>query len=90
MTICRFQSNLICTIIMEDFCYSVLDDKIRERLLDKIRGQGAFRRFRDAIQLNGIEEDWYRFRQEALEKIAIDWLEANQISYAKDEGCKGQ
>lgn len=76
--------------IMEDFCYSVLDDKIRERLLDKIRGQGAFRRFRDAIQLNGIEEDWYRFRQEALEKIAIDWLEANQISYAKDEGCKGR
>jgi len=69
--------------IMEDFCYSVADDKIRGALLDKIRGSGAFRRFKDAIQVNGIEEDWYSFRQEALEKIAIDWLEANQIPYAK-------
>ena len=70
--------------IMEDFCRSVVDDKIRERLLDKIRGQGAFRRFKDAIRNYGIEEEWYRFRQEELEKIAVDWLEANQIPYTKD------
>ena len=70
--------------IMEDFCYSVVDDKIRERLLDKIRGRGAFRRFKDAIRNSGIEEEWYRFRQEELEKIAVDWLEANQIPYTKD------
>ena len=72
--------------IMEDFCYAVADDKIREDLLDKIRGSGAFRRFKDAIQMNGIEEDWYSFRQEALEKIAIDWLEANKIPYVKNDG----
>jgi hypothetical protein len=71
--------------IMEDFCYSVKDDGIRDGLLYKIRGQGAFRRFRDDIRLNGIEDEWYRFRQEALEKIAIEWLEANQIPYAKDK-----
>jgi hypothetical protein len=64
--------------IMEDFCYAVADDKIR--------GSGAFRRFKDAIQMNGIEEDWYSFRQEALEKIAIDWLEANKIPYVKNDG----
>ena len=34
--------------------------------------------------MNGIEEDWYCFRQKELEKIAIDWLEVNQISYTKD------
>jgi len=72
--------------IMEEFCYSVADDKIRGRLLDKIRGSGAFRRFKDAIQMNGIEADWYSFRQEALEKIAIDWLEANKIPYVKNDG----
>ena len=33
--------------------------------------------------MNDIEEDWYRFREEELEKIAIDWLEANQIPYTK-------
>jgi len=70
--------------IMEQFCYTVEDDKVRGYLLDKIRGRGAFSRFKDAIQMNGIEEEWYRFRQEKLEKIAIDWLEANQISYTKD------
>jgi hypothetical protein len=72
--------------IMEDFCFSVADDKIREALLDKIRGSGAFRRFKDAIQMNGIEEDWYGFRQDALEKIAIDWLEASKIPYMKNDG----
>jgi hypothetical protein len=70
--------------IMEDFCRSVVDDKIRERLLDKLRGRGAFKRFKDAIRNNGIEEEWYRFRQEELEKIAIHWLEVNQIPYTKD------
>jgi len=72
--------------IMEDFCCSQADNKIREVLLNKIRGRGAFKRFKDAIQMNGIEEEWYRFRQEELEKITIEWLEANQIPYAKNEG----
>ena len=70
--------------IIENFCYSVKDDKIRKDLLYKIKGSGAFRRFKDAIHVHGIEEEWYRFRQEELEKVAIDWLEANQISYTKD------
>lgn len=72
--------------IMEDFCYSVPEDKIREDLLYKIRGGGAFRRFKDAIYRHGIEKEWYRFRQEELEKIAIDWLELNRIPYTKDKG----
>ena len=72
--------------IMEDFCCSVMDDEIREGLLDKIVGRGAFRRFKDAIKSHGLEEEWYSFRQEALEKIAIDWLERNELSYTKDKG----
>ena len=42
-----------------------------------------FRRFKDALQMNDIEDDWYSFRQEALQKIAIDWLEANKIPYTR-------
>ena len=67
--------------IMEDFCRSVEDDNIKDELSKKIRGSGAFRRFKDAIHMHGIEEEWYRFQQEELEKIAIDWLKANHISY---------
>jgi hypothetical protein len=70
--------------IMEEFCRWVGNDKIRGILLDKIRGRGAFRRFKDAIRINGIEDEWHRFRQEELEKIAINWLEVNNISYTKD------
>jgi hypothetical protein len=70
--------------IMEDFCCSVVDHKIREVLLDKIRGRGAFRRFKDCILKYEIEEEWYRFRQEELEKIAIEWLEVNHIPYTQD------
>lgn len=71
--------------IMEEFCWSIADDKIREALLDKINGRGAFRRFKDAIRMNEMEEEWYRFRRGELEIIAIDWLEANQIPYSKNE-----
>jgi hypothetical protein len=72
--------------IIEEFCYSVEDDTIRRDLLARIKGRGAFRNFKDAIHMYGIEEEWYRFRQEELEKIAIDWLEANQIPYMQDKG----
>jgi hypothetical protein len=61
--------------IIEEFCCSVKNDKIRESLLDKIRGRGAFSRFKDAIRVNGIEEEWYRlviiFRNEMRDQSGI-------------------
>jgi hypothetical protein len=36
--------------IIRDFCHSIDDDELRGLLLDKIRGAGAFRRFKNAIQ----------------------------------------
>ncbi|MBF8282777.1 MAG: hypothetical protein HW378_1692 [Anaerolineales bacterium] len=36
--------------IIQDFCHSIDDDELRGLLLDKIRGAGAFRRFKNAIQ----------------------------------------
>lgn len=69
--------------IMEDFCYSIQDQAMGDKLLDTIKGRGAFRRFKEAINFMGIEEDWYRFRQDAFEKIAIDWLEEYGIPYSR-------
>jgi hypothetical protein len=69
--------------IMEDFCRDVDDAEISERLLRSIRGSGAFGRFKAAIDVLGIEQDWYQFRREAFEKIAIEWLEGNGIEYIK-------
>jgi hypothetical protein len=71
--------------LMERFCYSVGDEKLRNKLLYQIRGAGAFRRFKDAIHEYGIADDWYRFRQAALEEIAVEWLEAEKIPYTRDD-----
>ena len=44
------------------------------------------------IRLNrfGLAESWYQFRQEAFERVAIDWLKANGIPYTEGEGDEDQ
>ena len=70
--------------IMERFGLSLPNEKIRDTLLRKIRGSGAFRRFRDTIFQYGVEEDWYRFRDGAYKEIAISWLEGHGFAYVDD------
>ena len=70
--------------IMERFCLSVPDGKVSDVLLRKIRGSGAFRRFKDTIYQYGIEEDWFRFRDEAYKEIAVSWLGSNGFAYTDD------
>lgn len=72
--------------IMEDFCSSIKDNEISADFLYRIRGRGAFRRFKDALQEYGLTEKWCSFRQNELERIAIDWLEMHQLAYTKDDG----
>ncbi|HXM34951.1 MAG TPA: UPF0158 family protein [Pyrinomonadaceae bacterium] len=69
---------------MEEFCRSVEDPQISEQLLREIRGSGAFRRFRETIAIIGMEQAWFQFRASALERIAVEWLEENQIAYSRD------
>jgi hypothetical protein len=70
--------------IMERFCLSLEDDQQKDELIYAIRGSGAFRRFKEAIHRLGISDDWYLFRDAALEAIAIDWLEEHRIEYIRD------
>jgi len=70
--------------IMERFCLSIPDVEISDDLLRKIRGSGAFHRFKNAIYRYGIEKDWFKFRDEAYSDIAISWLESKGLSYKDD------
>lgn len=70
--------------IMERFCYTVEDDELNRRLLNSIRGRGAFRYFKDTIHEYGIADDWFRYRDQAFRDIAMDWLEANNIAYSEE------
>jgi hypothetical protein len=69
---------------MDDFCRSIRHARVREQLLSLIRGRGAFGRFNSVIRSLGLVQAWYQFHDEALEQIAIEWLEENQIPYERD------
>ena len=70
--------------IMRDFCYSLDAERLSSELLDAIHGSGAFRAFKNTIYYRGIEQDWFRFQQDALEQIARDWLERNEIPFLEN------
>ncbi len=74
--------------VMQEFCYSVNLPQLSEQLLRNIRGSGAFGRFKQAIYSLEIEKDWYRFRDEEYQRIAVEWLEVNGIAYRKDSDAE--
>ena len=67
--------------IMEDFCHSVEDPGISEKLSAAIKGRGAFSSFKENIVRLGIETRWYKYREDVFKKIAIEWCEDNHIDY---------
>jgi len=70
--------------IMEKFCLSITDDQIRDILYYSIKGSGAFQRFKDNIYKYNLEEEWYKFRDEAIKRIAIEWCEDKGINYIEE------
>jgi hypothetical protein len=67
--------------IMRRFAESQSNPEHREDLLSAIRGRGAFRMFKLLLPRLRLREEWFRFREEALEQIAIDFLEVNGVPY---------
>jgi len=67
--------------MMQDFALEDEQCRCRAELTSTVHGEGAFRRFRDAIRHLGLEDAWYRYRETAFEQVARDWLEENKISY---------
>lgn len=70
--------------IMERFAQSLTDTAASDELDAAIHGRGAFRRFKDAVHRLGIENEWYRFRESALEEIASEFLEEHGIAYQRE------
>lgn len=65
--------------MMEDFAAN-LKDEMAGQILISLRGQGAFRRFKDSVILLGIEEDWHTFRNERYKQFVIEWCADNEIN----------
>jgi hypothetical protein len=67
--------------IMRNFSSAQKNERVREELMDAIHGAGAFRLFKKTLRLLDLEDAWYQFREQALQKIARDWLEAHHLPY---------
>ena len=65
--------------IMQRFALGRTSAKQREELHAAIHGAGAFRHFKSVVRRLGIEQEWFRFRESALEEIAKDWLEEHGV-----------
>jgi len=74
--------------IMEDFCLAFADRQAGEQLLRLIKGSGAFRRFKNAIQSMGVEAAWYEYRGTEIERLAIEWLEQEGIDYTREDAIQ--
>lgn len=61
--------------MMEDFA----DARQSPQLYDALDGRGAFHRFRTAVRRLGLEQEWYRFRDEQYRRIALEWCEECSI-----------
>ena len=67
--------------IMENFCMSLERKEIGDILYDLISGSGAFRRFKDAAYKYGVEDEWYKYRDNAMKELAIEWCRQNDIEF---------
>jgi len=67
--------------MMQDFADAQCDCNVRAKLVDAAHGAGALRLFRRTIDQLGIEEMWHQYRNKAMESVAREWLEDNNLRY---------
>jgi hypothetical protein len=67
--------------IMEAFCDTLDDGEARDECVDAIHGRGAFRTFKRVLSRFELSDVWHAFRGDALQKIATDWCEENDIAF---------
>jgi len=70
--------------IMRDFAQSQTDREAAENLLRAIHGRGAFRYFKDKVNQFGLEDEWFEFKERALERIAREALEEAGIPFTEE------
>lgn len=63
--------------LMEAFAYKMNNAK----LLQDLRGRGAFRRFKDNLAQFDLWKEWELFRKQAMKKVLIKWCEDHQFDF---------
>ena len=71
--------------IMEDFIEELDNQRLQTELYRAIQGRGAFRRFKDKIRYEGIEQQWYDYQNNSYQEFALRWCKGNNIRCEIDE-----
>ena len=64
--------------------YNLDNIEHQNKLLYTIKGKGAFRRFKDALIMLDIRNEWFKFKEKELIEMARKILEENQIDFEDD------
>jgi Uncharacterised protein family (UPF0158) len=75
---------------MERFIGTIENSKDAEQLLRAIKGNGAFRYFKDTAHRLGLLEQWYEYRDSAMKEFARDWAAGNEIQVEDDMPWNGK
>lgn len=71
--------------IMKSFIDSLDQSEAKEWLEEAIRGAGAFRRFRRMLEKYNLEDDWYDYRYDRYEDLAIEWCNYYGVEFISDD-----
>jgi len=67
--------------MMDRFSMTLRDAQMRNDFHGGIRGAGAFRLFKHLLTEYDLWDDWNRFKQGELRRMAIEWCKENGITY---------
>lgn len=69
--------------IVEEYINIVNDVKIQNELEYVFYGKGKFGRFKDVLRRYDMLDSYYKFREDYLKELAIDWCEENKLEYCE-------
>ena len=67
--------------IMEEFIETISNNNKRHQLENCMWQKGMYRKFKDKLIEIGLESDYYKFYDEKLKEIAIEWCNDNNLEY---------
>ena len=67
--------------IMEEFIETISNNNKKLQLENCMWQKGMYRKFKDKLIEIGLENEYYKFYDEKLKEIAIEWCKENNLEY---------
>ena len=67
--------------IMEEFIDTISNNNKKLQLENCMWQKGMYRKFKDKLIEVGLENEYYKFYDEKLKEIAIEWCKENNLEY---------